>query len=154
MPAGAISAGDVAYVALSVFLLASGLGLAYALVRLGGTLARMSSLIQGAERELLPVINKVGGTVDRVNAQLDKVDLVTDSAVDAAASADRAVRAVSFGVTKPVQKLTGLAAGITYGFADLRAHRNWREAVRVGKEAAARREAELEEELRAAGEAQ
>jgi hypothetical protein len=154
MPAGAISAGDVAYVALSVFLLASGLGLAYALVRLGGTLARMSSLIQGAERELLPVINKVGGTVDRVNAQLDKVDLVTDSAVDAAASADRAVRAVSFGVTKPVQKLTGLAAAISYGFADLRAHRNWREAVRVAKEAAARREAELEEELRAAGEAQ
>ena len=86
---------DFAYVALAVFLLAVGLGLGYALFRLGGTLQRLSSFIRGTERELLPVINKVGGSVDRVNLQLDKVDQMTDSAVDAVDHVDSAVRTVS-----------------------------------------------------------
>ena len=142
---------DLAYLALAVFLLAVGLALAYALVRLGGTLARLSAFIRGAQDEVLPVIGKVGGTVDRVNAQLDKVDLVTDSAVDAADSLDTAVRAVSVAVSRPVQKLSGLAAGLSYGFSELRVSRDWRAAVEAGKEAAARRERELADELREAG---
>jgi uncharacterized protein YoxC len=86
---------DLADLALAVFLFAVGISLAYAFFRLGGTLARLSAFIKGAQEEVLPVINKVGGTVDRVNGQLDKVDLVTDSAVDAADAVDTAVRAVS-----------------------------------------------------------
>jgi uncharacterized protein YoxC len=147
----ASTAGDVANYALAVFLLAVGLALAYAFVRLGGTFGRLSSFIRGTEQELLPVIHKVGETVDGVNAQLTKVDRMTDSAVDMADSADTAVRAVSMAITKPVQKVSGLAAGLTHGASSLRAHRNWKEAVRTGKEAAARREQDLEEELRAAG---
>jgi uncharacterized protein YoxC len=143
---------DLAYLALSVFLLAVGLGLGYAFLRLGGTLGRLSAFIKGTQEELLPVIHKVGGTVDRVNGQLDKVDRVTDSAVDAADSVDTAVRAVSFAIARPVQKLSGLAAGLAFGVSDLRAHRSWRAAVAAGREAAARRERELEQELRGAGE--
>jgi hypothetical protein len=142
---------DLAYLALSVFLFAVGLSLAYMLLRLGGTFGRLSAFIKGSQDELLPVIGKVGGTVDRVNAQLDKVDVVTDSAVDAADSVDTAVRAVSFAVTRPVQKLSGLAAGLSFGLSDLKTHRNWRRAVQTGKEAAAQRERELAEELAEAG---
>lgn len=141
---------DVAYLALSVFLVAVGLSLAYAFLRLGGTLARLSAFIKGAENEILPVISKVGGTVDRVNGQLDKVDQMTDSAVDAVASVDSAVRAVSFAVTRPVRKISGLAAALTHGASELRASRDWRSAVAAGKDAAARRERELDEELREA----
>jgi uncharacterized protein YoxC len=144
--------GDLWRLALAVFLLAVGISLAFLLVRLGGTVARLSSLISGVEREALPVINKVGGSVDRVNAQLDKVDQITDSAVDAADSADTAVRAVSMAVTKPVQKVTGLAAGVSFGAADFKSRRSWKHAVEAGKAAAARRELELIEELREAGE--
>ena len=147
----AASAGDVANYALALFLVAVGAGLSYAFFRLGGTFGRLSSFIYGTERELLPVIHKVGESVDRVNLQLDKVDRVTDSAVDMADSADTAVRAVSFAIAKPVQKASGLAAGLAHGYADLQARRDVREAVRAGKEAAARREHDLEEELRAAG---
>ena len=147
----AASAGDIARYALAVFLLAVGLGLAYAFVRLGGTFARLSSFIKGTERELLPVISKVGESVDKVNLQLDKADRVTDSAVDMADSADTAVRAVSFAITRPVQKVSGLAAGLTHGIATLKARHNVGEAVQSAKEAAARRERDLEEELRAAG---
>ena len=147
----ATSAGDVANYALAVFLIAVGAGLAFAFFRLGGTFGRLSSFIKGTERELLPVIHKVGESVDRVNVQLDKVDRVTDSAVDMADSADTAVRAVSIAIARPVEKVAGLAAGLAHGFATLKSRRDVGEAVRAGKEAAARREHDLEEELRAAG---
>ena len=146
----AATAGEIADYALAVFLLASGLALAYMFVRLGGTFARLSSLISGTERELLPVIHKVGESVDKVNVQLDKADQVTDSAVDMADSADTAVRAVSMAITRPVQKIAGLAAGLSHGAATLKARKDFGEAVQSAKEAAARRERDLEEELRAA----
>lgn len=139
---------DLAYIALAVFLFAIGLGLGYAFFRLGETLQRLSSFIRGTEQELLPVINKVGGSVDRVNLQLDKVDQMTDSAVDAVHSVDSAVRTVSFAIRRPVQKIAGLTAGVSHGVASLKVNRDWNEAVRTAKEAAARREADLEEELR------
>src|SRR5512142_2669073 len=144
--------GDLWRLALAVFLLAVGLSFAYLLIRLGGTVARLSAFIKGAESEVLPVINKVGGSVDRVNGQLDKVDRITDSAVDAADGVDTAVRAVSIAITRPVQKVSGLAAALSYGASDFKARRDWRHAVHAGKEAAARREQELDEELREAGE--
>lgn len=143
----AFSAGDAAFVALSIFLVAVGLGLGWMFFRLAGTLDRLSSFIRGTERELLPVINKVGGSVDRVNTQLDKLDVATDSAVDAVEAVDEAVRAVSFAVKRPVQKLTGFSAGVSHGWASFRARRDWRSAVETAKDAAARREADLDEEL-------
>src|SRR5688572_13716569 len=146
----AVTAGDVANYALAAFLVAIGAGLAYAFLRLGGTFGRLSSLIRGTEEELLPVIHKVGESVDKVNVQLDKVDRVTDSAVDIAESTDTAVRAVSMAITRPVQKVSGFAAGVTHGVASLKAHRDLSEAIRTGKEAAARQERDLAEELRAA----
>ena len=144
----AFSWGDLVDLALAVFLLAVGLALAYALLRLGATFGRLSAFIKGAQDEVLPVIEKVGGSVDRVNAQLDKVDQITDSAVDAADSVDTAVRAVTLAIQRPVQKVSGLAAGLTYGAADFKARRDWRHAVEAGREASARREQELGEELR------
>ena len=147
----ASTSGDVLNYALSVFFLASGVALAYMLVRMGGTFARLSSFIKGSERDVLPVVVKAGGTVDRVNDQLDKLDVVTDSAVSMADSADTAVRAVSTAITTPVKKVSGFAAGISHGVSAFRAHRDVGEAMHVGREAAARRESELDEELRTAG---
>ena len=116
----ASTSGDVLNYALAVFFVAAGLGFAYMLVRLGGTFARLSSLIQGTERDFLPVVQKAGGTVDRVNDQLDKLDVVTDSAVSMADSADTAVRAVSTAITTPVKKVSGLAAAISHGASALK----------------------------------
>src|SRR5436305_6463550 len=143
----ASTAGEIADYALALFLLLTGLGLAYAFYWLAASFQRLASLIREVEREALPVINKVGGSVDRVNGQLDKMDRVSDSAVDAAESADTAVRAVSFAITRPVQKLSGLAAGIAHGASSLKARRGFGDAMADAKEAAARREAELAEEL-------
>jgi uncharacterized protein YoxC len=151
MLVAAFTWGDLWRLALAVFLFAVGISFAYLLVRLAGTADRLSSLIGGTEQEILPVINKVGGSVDRVNEQLDKVDQITDSAVDAADAADTAVRAVSIAVTRPVQKVSGLAAALSYGVSDFKVKHDWKHAVQAGKEAAARREQELLEELHDAG---
>src|SRR5947209_17726657 len=103
MLVAAFTWGDLWRLALAVFLLAVGLTSSYLLVRLGGTVGRLSSLISGVERETLPVINKVGGSVDRVNSQRDKPDRGTDSAVDAVECAATALGTVSSAVTRPVQ---------------------------------------------------
>ncbi|MDX6481846.1 MAG: hypothetical protein QOG85_2356 [Gaiellaceae bacterium] len=143
--------GDLWRLALAVLLLAVGLSTAWVFVRLAGTLARLSSLIRGTEESLLPLFEKVGGSVDRVNGQLDKVDRITDSAVDAVDSVDTAVRAVSMAVTRPVQKVSGIAAGVSSGAADFKSHGDWRHAVQAGKHAAALREEDLAQKLRDAG---
>jgi hypothetical protein len=57
------------------------------------------------------------------------------------------VRTVSHVVTAPVGKLAGLAAGIRHGVSTLTTRGSFGDAVRTGKEEAARRERDLEEEL-------
>jgi uncharacterized protein YoxC len=149
----AYSSGEVVDIALAIFLILVGAGIAWVSLELGATLQRLSAFIKGTQEEVLPVINKVGTTVDHVNAQMEKVDQITDSAVDAADSADTAVRAVSFAITQPVKKATGFAAGVSHGVADFKTRKSWRSAVDAGKAAAAEREQELEEELREADKA-
>jgi uncharacterized protein YoxC len=151
MLVAAFTWGDLWRLALAVFLFAIGIAFAYLLVRMAGTVDRLSAFIRGAEESVFPVVDKVGGSVDRVNGQLDKVDRITDSAVDAADNVDTAVRAVSMAITRPVQKVSGFAAGVSFGAADFKAGRDWRHAVQAGKEAAARREGDLLDELRDAG---
>lgn len=147
----AFEAIDALWIALSVFLVLVAVGLTYVLVRLGGTVGELTSYLKGLERETLPVINEAGGTLQRVNAQLDKADLVTDSAVDIADSVDTAVRAVTFAITRPVQKVSGLAEGIAHGLASLRVRKSPRRAYETGREAAARREQEIADELSGGG---
>jgi uncharacterized protein YoxC len=146
----AYSSGEVVDIALAIFLILVGAGIAWVSLELGATLQRLSAFIKGTQEEVLPVINKAGTTVDHVNAQMEKLDRVTDSAVDAADSADTAVRAVSFAITRPVQKITGFAAGVSHGVAEFKTRRNWRSAVDAGQAAATEREQELAEELREA----
>ena len=97
------------------------------------------------------MIGKTGGTIDRVNSQLDKLDVMTDSAVEAVSSIDRAVRAVTALITAPVQALAGLATAVRHGVSSFVTHHDMDEAVKTAKDAAARRMADLSEELDEAG---
>lgn len=144
----AYSAGDIAYLALAVFLVVVGLGVGWAFLRLAVTFDRISSLLKGTEREVLPVINKVGGSVDRVNLQLDKLDEMTDSAVSAVEAVDQAVRTASAVVKAPAKKLSGVSAGVAHGWSAFRKSRNWRDAMDQAKAASSRREQDIEDELK------
>ena len=69
--------------------------------------------------------------------------------IQSVVAVDEAVRTVSYAVKTPVQKLAGLSAGVSHGWASLRTRRSWREAVDEGKAAAERKERDLDEELKA-----
>ena len=74
MVASSFTWGDLAYLALAVFLVVVGVSLGYAFLRLGETFGRLSAFIRGTERELLPVITKVGGTAGAGRDQLTDQD--------------------------------------------------------------------------------
>jgi hypothetical protein len=147
VPLGDFTAIDVLWICLSAFLVVVGLALSYLLLRLAASAARLTTLLRGLERSVPELVDKLGGSVDRMNRQLEKVDLVTTSAVDAADAADTAIRAVSMAVTRPVQKVAGLARGVSHGSSALFAGHGVKTALAAGREAAARRELEIEEEL-------
>jgi hypothetical protein len=48
----------------------------------------VSTFIRGAGDSMLPVIGKVGGSMDRVNGQLETVDRIIYSAVEIAGGLD------------------------------------------------------------------
>ena len=132
---------SIAYAALAFFLIAIGLTLGYAFLRLAGVFGRVSSLVKGVEQELVPVINKAGGSIDRVNDQLDKLDVVTDSAVDAVGSIDTVLRAA-------------LTAGLVHGLATFKVERDFAAAMAAARFAAEERENRFSEEFRAEADAE
>ena len=147
----AVTTSQALDIVLAIFLIVVGLAIGYAFWRLGVLFSQLRTTVAHTEEEVLPVINKSGGTLDRVNTELDKLDVMTDSAVDAVTAIDRAVRAVSTVVTAPVEALAGVAAAIRHGVSSLLANRDVNEAVRTAKDAGQRRMADLQEELDEAG---
>lgn len=146
------TAGSIAYAALAFFLIAVGLTLGYALLRLAGVFGRVSSLIKGVEDEVVPVLNKAGGSIDRVNVQLDKLDVVTSSAVDAVGSIDTGVRAVAGAVKLPAKKIAALSAGLVHGIAAFKVERDFASAMEAARFAARERESRFAEEYRSQAE--
>ena len=147
----AVTTSQALDVVLAIFLVIVGLALGYAFWKLGLLFAQLSRTVRNTEREVLPVVGKTGGTLDRVNRELDKVDVMTDSAVEAVTAMERAVRAVTVIVTAPVEALAGLATAVRHGVSSFITHRDVDEAVRTAKDAGARRMSDLADELDQAG---
>ena len=142
-----LTSSEAAHWLLAFFLLVVAVTLGWALITLSVVFRRTASFIRNAEREIVPTLEKVGGSIDRVNLQLDKVDQATDSALGAVAAVDQVARTISHTVRVPVEKLAAVTSGASEGFTILRKRRSWRGAVKAAKEAGARRRAELTQEL-------
>ncbi len=102
-------------VAIGVFFVLFGVGIAYALFRLGAVLKRVSSILADANTQVLPLLTRVGGTLDGVNAELGKVDDITGSVAEIVRTAEQATTAVHGAVSKPMKMAAGLAAGVSEG---------------------------------------
>jgi uncharacterized protein YoxC len=139
---------DFLYIILSVFLLLVGVALAYFMVNISGAAKRLADFLGSLEQTLVPLLTRVEGTVSRLNDQLDKADKVTTSAIDAADAADTALRAISIAVTRPVQKVSGLASGVSRGVSTFMSGGSLGEAVDTAKRARVLREEEIVEEIR------
>lgn len=105
------TAKAIMWLGLAALFVLAGTGLAYVLWRVG-------RVLRGAERDLhrtvdgvVPLMAKAGVSMDRVNDQLGKVDVMMDSAVDMTQALDTTVRAVSHAVTEPVKAVSTTVAG-------------------------------------------
>jgi hypothetical protein len=100
------------WLGLTFLFVVGGAGFAYAMWRVGRALRGVESDLHRTVDEVVPVIGKAAVSMDSVNVQLQKVDVMMDSAVDMTESLDTTVRALSMAVTDPVKKASGLFAGV------------------------------------------
>lgn len=114
---------DVLKLALSIFLIVTGLGLAYLFLRMAGVFQRLGSALTRITDEVVPILSRAQTTVDGINLELARVDEIMKTAVGATKGAEKTVQTVSSAITAPVRKLTGFAAGVREAVATLRARR-------------------------------
>lgn len=114
---------DVLRGSLSFFLVIVGIGIAYVCFRLGGVLARMSTSVQQVTNEVVPILSRAQTTVDGINLELQRVDEIMVSAVNATKGAEKTVTSLSHAVTKPVKKASGFSAAVKEAVATFRARR-------------------------------
>ncbi|HEY0389233.1 MAG TPA: hypothetical protein VGC71_12400 [Gaiellales bacterium] len=124
-----MDASDAWRYALAAFLILTGIGLTYMLLRLGGLLGRATTSIEQAMTEVMPMLGKASTTLDHVNEELGKVGHITDSAVDAADKLDSTVRTLSSVLGKPAKAVSGVSAGVSQAFQSFRSKRNQRGGV-------------------------
>mgnify|MGYP001259331130 CR=1 FL=1 len=114
---------DVADLALAIFLVLVGVGLAYAFYRLAGLLLQLTRSVGRMTDETLPILTRAQTTMDGVNAQLGHVDEIMQSAVGATKGAERAVSGVTNTVSAPVRKLSGMTSAAQEAIKTFRARR-------------------------------
>jgi hypothetical protein len=114
---------DVLKAALSLFLVLTGLGLAYVFLRMAGVFGRLGSSVTRVTDEVVPILNKAQTTMDGVNREIDRVDEIMVTAVNGAKGAERTIQTISSAATAPVRILTGVAAGVKEGLATFVARR-------------------------------
>jgi hypothetical protein len=124
-----VHASDTWRYALAVFLILTGVGLTYMLVRLGGLLGRATTSLEEAMTEVIPMLGKASTTLDNVNDELGKVSHITDSAVDATDKLDSSVRTLTSLLGKPAKAASGVSAGISHAFQSFRSKRDQRGGV-------------------------
>ncbi len=124
-----MSSTDAWHYALAAFLILTGVGLIYMLVRLGGLLSRATISIEQSMTEVVPMLGKASTTLDLVNDELGKVSHITDSAVDATDKLDSSVRTLSSLLGKPAKAASGVSAGISHAFQSFRSKRDQRGGV-------------------------
>lgn len=105
------TAKAIMWLGLALLFALAGIGAGYVLWRLGRLLRRTERDLHRTVDEVVPIMAKAGVSMDRVNEQLGKVDVMMDSAVDMTEALDSTVRAVSHAVTEPVRAVSTTVAG-------------------------------------------
>ena len=114
---------DVLKLALSIFLIVTGLGLAYLFLRMAGVFERLGSALTRITDEVVPILSRAQTTVDGINLELERVDEIMVSAVNATKGAEKTVTSISNAVAAPAKKASGLAAAAKEALATFKARR-------------------------------
>lgn len=114
---------DVLTLALALFLVITGIALGYLLYRMAQLFQTLSASLVRSTDEVVPILSRAQETVDGINREIGRVDDIMVSAVGATKGAEKAVTSVAHGVSAPVRKLSGLAAGVQEAVATFRSRR-------------------------------
>lgn len=101
----------IMWLGLALLFAAGGLASAYLLWRIARAVRTVERDLHRTVDEMVPIITKTGVSIDTVNQQLGKVDVMLDSAVDMTEALDTSVRAVTHAVTEPVRAVSGAVSG-------------------------------------------
>ncbi len=104
-------------IAIGVFFILFGVGLFYMLWRLGGVFTRATNILSDVNTEVIPLLNRVETTLDRVNGELDQVENITGSVAQIIKVAETTTTAVHSAVAKPIKKMAGISSAVTEGIA-------------------------------------
>jgi hypothetical protein len=104
--------GTIWRIALGVFFILCGCGVAYALFRLGSLLKRMTHILSSVDSRVLPLLTRVEATLDGVNSELSKVDQITGSVAEMVKAAEETTTALHNAVSAPLHKIAGLAGAV------------------------------------------
>jgi hypothetical protein len=107
---------------LSFFLVVTALGLAYVLLKMGGTFARLNIFLKRLDEEVIPLLSKLQVTMEEVNSQLGKLDEMMATMVGVTDRVDATTRALSTAIVSPVKKAAGLSAGVSEAISSLIKH--------------------------------
>lgn len=105
------TAQAIMWLGLALLFALAGVGTGYVLWTVGRLIRRTERDLHRTVDEVVPIIAKAGVSVDHVNEQLGKVDVMMDSAVDMTEALDSTVRAVSHAITEPVKVVSTTVAG-------------------------------------------
>lgn len=103
--------------AAAFFLVVVAIGLVIALIRLAQTLNRVDKLVEDTDREMVPLLSRAQVTLDQVNSELGKVDVILASAVNVTGKVDATTNAVSSAVSAPAKKAAAFSAGVSQAVA-------------------------------------
>lgn len=114
---------DILRGALSFFLVVVGIGIGYVCFRLGGMFGRLTVSVREVTDEVVPILSRAQTTVDGINLELERVDEIMVSAVNATKGAEKTVTSISNAVAAPAKKASGLAAAAKEALATFKARR-------------------------------
>jgi hypothetical protein len=103
---------DVLKAALSLFLILTGIALAYLFVRMAHVFRNLGTTVNRVTDEVVPILGKGQITMDGINREIDRVDEIMITAVNTAKGAEKTVTTVSKAATAPVRAMSGVAAGL------------------------------------------
>ena len=108
-----MSAGEVAAVIAAAAAVFLAVGVLFALSSLTRTLRTVRVSVEELRRETMPLLVDMRATVDRANAELQRVDGVLERAESIGTTVDSASRLAYLAFGNPVIKAMALAAGTT-----------------------------------------
>lgn len=111
MFAAELSAADLAAVIVAIVSVVAVVLLVFVVVAVNRTLATLRLSIEQFRRETLSVVDELHRTVNTANAELERLDVLLDSATSVSATVDSASHLAYLAFSNPLIKVMALATG-------------------------------------------